>query len=160
MKQYLLVPGPTPLPQEVLTAASRQMLNHRGPEFGRLLAETLEALRRIFMTRNAIIPFTASGTGGLEAAVVNVCSPGDTVVAICAGAFADRFAAIAEAFGARVVRVSFPWGAGRRSPGGARGAARDAEALMVVDAVRSLGAIELRADEWGIDVENALAASA
>lgn len=182
MRQYLLIPGPTPLPDEVLQAMSRQMVNHRDPEFGRLLAGTLDALRRIFQTRNTILPFVASGTGGLEAAIANLCSPGDTVVAVCAGAFGDRFAAIAEAYGVTVIRVEVPWGkaadpnavrdALRNTPQarallvthnetstGVRNdlaaiveAARESPALIVVDAVSSVGAIDLRTDEWGLDV--------
>ncbi len=110
MRQYLLIPGPTPLPDEVLKASTRQMVNHRDPEFGRLLADTLKAVGRVFQTQNAILPFVGSGTGGLEAAIVNVCSPGDTVVSACAGAFGERFAGIAVAHGLTVVRVDVPWG--------------------------------------------------
>ena len=110
MRQYLLIPGPTPLPDEVLAASAKQMLNHRGPEFGKILAETLAALRRVFMTRHAIIPFASSGTGGLEAAITNLCSAGDTVIAVTGGNFGDRFAAIAQAFGVNVDRVDVPWG--------------------------------------------------
>jgi aspartate aminotransferase-like enzyme len=180
--RYLLLPGPTPLPDEVLAAGARQMINHRGPEFGRILAETLAAAQRVFMTRHPVLPFTASGTGGLEAAVTNLCSPGDTVIAVCSGWFGDRFAEIAEAFGAQVLRVTVPWGeavdpqavrdALRMAPGaravlvthsetstGVRNdvaaiaaVVRETAALLVVDAVSSLGAIELRADEWGVDV--------
>jgi len=182
MRQHLLIPGPTPLPDEVLAASARQMLNHRGPEFGKILAETLAALRRVFMTRQAIIPFASSGTGGLEAAIVNLCSPGDTVIAVAGGNFGDRFASIAQAFGVNVERVEVPWGeavdpevvraALRRTPQAkavllthsetstgvrhdVRAVAsfvRDTPTLMVVDAVSSMGAIELRTDEWGIDV--------
>lgn len=182
MRQYLLIPGPTPLPDEVLQASAKQMVNHRDPEFGRLLAETLAALRRVFQTRNTILPFVASGTGGLEAALVNVCSPGDTVVAIIGGAFGERFATIGEALGLSVVRVEVPWGKAaeprvvrdtlRRTPQakallvthnetstGVRNdlqaitsVARDFPVLTLVDAVSSLGAIDLRTDEWGIDV--------
>lgn len=182
MRQYLLIPGPTPLPDEVLQAMSRQMVNHRDPEFGRLLAGMLGALGRIFQTRNTILPFVASGTGGLEAAIANLCSPGDTVVAVCAGAFGDRFAAIAEAYGVTVIRVEVSWGkaadpnavrdALRNTPQarallvthnetstGVRNdlaaiaeAARESPALIVVDAVSSVGAIDLRTDEWGLDV--------
>ncbi|MDR7482249.1 MAG: alanine--glyoxylate aminotransferase family protein [Armatimonadota bacterium] len=182
MQHYLLIPGPTPLPEEVLRAGARQMVNHRDAEFGRLLAETLEALRRVFLTRQPVIPFAASGTGGLEAALVNLCSPGDDVVGICAGVFGDRFAAIAEAFGLRVRRLEVPWGqavdpdtvrAALRGTPRARAllvthnetstgvrqdlraiaeAARGHDVLLVVDAVSSLGAVELRADAWGLDV--------
>ncbi len=183
MKQHLLIPGPTPLPEEVLRAASHQMVNHRDPEFGRMLAGMLAALRRIFQTRaNTILPFAASGTGGLEAALVNTCSPGDRVVAVCGGAFGDRYAVIAEAFGLVASRVDVPWGkaadpeavrkALHHTPGaravlvthnetstGVRNdlaaiaaVAREFPVLIVVDAISSLGAIDLRTDEWGLDV--------
>jgi aspartate aminotransferase-like enzyme len=182
VREYLLIPGPTPLPDEVLQASARQMVNHRDPEFGRLLAETLAALKRVFQTRNPILPFTSSGTGGLEAALVNLCSPGDTVVVVVGGAFGERFAAISEALGLAVVRVEVPWGKAA-DPGAVRDAlrrtpqaralllthnetstgvrndlealasvARDFPALTLVDAVSSLGAIDLRTDDWGIDV--------
>lgn len=182
MDEYLLLPGPTPLPDSVRAAAARQMVNHRGPAFGRLLAETLAGLQRIFMTRHPILPFAASGTGGLEAAIVNLCSPDDVVVAVCGGWFGERFAAIAETYGVRVVRVSVPWGqavdpeevrrALRAHPDAravlvahsetSTGVRHDVEAiaafvrktpaLMVVDGVSSVGAIETRADAWGLDV--------
>ena len=73
----LLIPGPTPLPPRVLQAMGREMDNHRGPTFGRIMAEILDGLKDVFRTRNDIIPLVCSGTGGLEAAVVNFLSPGD-----------------------------------------------------------------------------------
>jgi aspartate aminotransferase-like enzyme len=106
----LLIPGPTPLPPEVLHAMSRQMTNHRGPVFGRLMREVLDGLKEVFQTRNDVIPIVASGTGGLETAVVNFLSPGDRVLSIHNGHFCERFAEIAERFGARVDRVTAEWG--------------------------------------------------
>lgn len=106
----LLIPGPTPLPPEVRAAMARPMLNHRGVEFGQLLAEVLTGLQQIFQTEAPVLPFAASGTGGLEAAVVNVLSPGDRVLGLSCGAFGDRFAGIAAAFGAEVVKVEAEWG--------------------------------------------------
>ncbi len=141
MRQYLLIPGPTPLPEEVLQASTRQMVNHRDPEFGRLLAETLKAVGRVFQTRSTILPFVASGTGGLEAALVNLCSPGDTIVCVCAGAFGDRFAAIAEAYDLTVVRVNVPWGTAA-DPGAVGDALRRtprARALLVTHNETSTG---------------------
>jgi aspartate aminotransferase-like enzyme len=180
--QHLLLPGPTPLPDEVLQASARQMVNHRGPEFGRLLAELLDGLRQVFMTRASILPFASSGTGGLEAAIVNLCSPGDVVIAVSSGWFGERFADIAEAFGVRVVRVTAPWGqvvdpedvrqalarhpearavlvAHSETSTGVRqdvqamaSVVRQTPALFVVDGISSVGAMELRTDEWGVDV--------
>jgi aspartate aminotransferase-like enzyme len=158
------------------------MVNHRGPEFGRLFAETLAGLRRIFMTGHEVIAQTSSGTGGLEAAIINVCSPGDTVIAVSSGWFGERFGAIAEAFGVHVVWVTAPWGqvvepdavravlaqtpharavlvAQSETSTGVRqdvehiaSFVRETPALMVVDGISSVGAMELRTDEWGVDV--------
>ncbi len=182
MRQYLLIPGPTPLPDEVLAASAGQMIGHRTKAFAQLLADTLDAAKRVLLTRNAVLPFAASGTGGLEAAVVNLFSPGDSVVAVCGGAFGDRFADIAQAFGVRVNRVEVPWGEAvdpeavrtalrgtpaaravlvahsetstgvRNDLGAIASVVRESPAMMVVDAVSSAGAIELRTDEWGVDV--------
>jgi aspartate aminotransferase-like enzyme len=106
----LLIPGPTPLPPEVLEAMHRQMTNHRGPVFGAIMREINEGLREVFRTRHDIVTFVSSGTGGLEAAAVNLLSPGDRVLSINNGHFCERWAEIAERFGARVDRVTAPWG--------------------------------------------------
>jgi len=106
----LRVPGPTYLPDPVREAGSRQMINHRGPEFARLLERCTGGLQAAFRTTSEIVILTASGTGGLEAAVVNHLSPGDPVLAISIGAFGDRFARIAETYGADVTRLSVEWG--------------------------------------------------
>ncbi|HKV44033.1 MAG TPA: alanine--glyoxylate aminotransferase family protein [bacterium] len=180
----LLIPGPTPLPPRVLQAMGQQMTNHRGPTFGRVMAEMLAGLKDIFQTRNDIIPLVCSGTGGLEAAVVNFLAPGDRVLSVNNGHFCERFAEIAEAFGARVDRVRAEWGrpvpldaitarvradANREyravlvtqsetSTGvhndvnAVRGVLGDHPALLMVDAVSSLGAIPLETDAWNIDV--------
>jgi aspartate aminotransferase-like enzyme len=99
--QLLLIPGPTPVPPSVLLSGARPMINHRGPEFAQLIEDCTEGLRRVFQTKHDVFPHRA-GTGGLEAAVVNMLSPGDKVLAVSIGVFGDRFATIAEAFGANV----------------------------------------------------------
>lgn len=106
----LLIPGPTPLPPEVLEAMHRQMTNHRGPVFGAIMRDINEGLREVFRTRHDILTFVASGTGGLEAAAVNLFSPGDRVLSVDNGHFCERWAEIAERFGVRVDRVTAPWG--------------------------------------------------
>jgi aspartate aminotransferase-like enzyme len=111
MDQNLRVPGPTPLPSAVREAQSAPMINHRGPEFGELLNEVAPAIARLIGTSGEVLILTGSGTGVLEAAVVNTLSPGDRVLAVSIGSFGDRFAAIAEAFGAAVDRLEFEWGA-------------------------------------------------
>lgn len=100
----LRIPGPTTLPESVRTAGSRQMVNHRGPEFKALLGRVTAGLQRGFRTQNDVLLLTASGTGALEAIVANFLSPGDRVLAVSIGEFGDRFAAIATAFGVEVTR--------------------------------------------------------
>lgn len=181
-KRYLFTPGPTPVPPEVLAALSEPVLHHRGPDFRAVLKECLERLQRVFRTSSDVLLFTASGTGAMESAVANLCSPGNRVVVVSAGHFGERWAAIAERYGCEVVRVGYEWG---ESPvaddlastlaeiGGARAvfltqsetstgvvadvqalaaAARPSGAHVVVDAISSLGAVPLEVDAWGIDV--------
>ncbi len=178
----LLIPGPTPLPPAVREAMASAMINHRGEEFGQALHAVLTGLQQIFRTTAPILPFTASGSGGLEAAVTNVLSPGDRVLALSCGHFGQRFAAVATTFGADVVKEEAEWGraidpqrvtdALRRHPGvkavlvthnetstgiandlkGIADAVRPSGALLLVDAVSSLGAMDLRTDAWGLDV--------
>jgi aspartate aminotransferase-like enzyme len=106
----LRIPGPTTLPPSVREAGGRQMINHRGPEFKELLGRLQAGMKPYFGTTGDIAILTCAGTGGLEAAVVNTLSPGDRVLAVSIGAFGDRFAKIAEAYGASVDRVSAEWG--------------------------------------------------
>lgn len=106
----LRIPGPTPLPPQTLAAVGRQMINHRGPEFEALFAEVTDWLKVFFETQQDVLLLTASGTGGMEAAIVNTLSPGDRVLAVTMGAFGDRFAEIAEAHGADVTRLQIPLG--------------------------------------------------
>lgn len=105
------ISGPTPLPESVLEAAGGQMVSHRGEEFRQRLRRVVERLRPVFGTRQgAILPFTASGTGGLEAAVVNTLAPGDRVLAVRCGHFGERFAEVASTYGAEVTILDVPWG--------------------------------------------------
>src|SRR6188472_4057722 len=96
----LRIPGPTALPPSVRVAGGRQMINHRGPEFAAMLTRILEGMKPFFGTTNDVAMITAAGTGGLEAAVVNVLSPGDRVLGVSIGSFGDRFAKIARTYGA------------------------------------------------------------
>ena len=180
-KRYLLTPGPTPVPPEVLAAIARPVVHHRSPDFRPIYERCLARLRDVFRTEQDVLLFGSSGTGGMESAVANLCSPGDRVVAVVAGSFGNRWAAIAEAYGLDVERVDYDWGeipsaadlaARLRELGGASAvllthsetstgvvadvqalaaAAGDAGALSVVDAVSSLGAVPLETDAWGID---------
>jgi aspartate aminotransferase-like enzyme len=181
MKQ-LRIPGPTPCPKEVLQAMGRQMINHRGPEFAKILNNVTAKLQQLFQTKNDLFLLSGSGTGGLEAAVVNTMSPGDKVLSVSIGVFGDRFATIAEKFGAEVTRLSFEWGKAA-DPDAVRKAlkaepkiktvlvthnetstgvtndlaaissiVKEADKLLVVDAISSLGSIDLPVDKWHCDV--------
>src|SRR3982075_1401485 len=178
----LRIPGPTPVPDRVQRAMAAPMINHRGPEFRALLPELEAGLRWAFQTDNDVLIFPASGTGGLESAVANVVSPGERVLAVSIGAFGDRFADLAAAFGADVARLSLPWGEAvdpedldallSREPDiatvlithnetstGVTNPLRSlAEVvkrhnrLLVVDGVSSIGSIDLPVDRWSVDV--------
>ena len=106
----LRTPGPTPIPEDIYEAMSDPMINHRGPEFFELITDCTENLKQVFMTENYLFILTASGTGGLEASIVNTLSPGDKVLAASAGSFGDRYADLLDAYGADVTRITFEWG--------------------------------------------------
>jgi aspartate aminotransferase-like enzyme len=106
----LRIPGPTPLPPDVIEAVGQQMINHRGPEFSTLFREVTDWLKLFFETENDPYLLTVSGTGGMEAAIVNTLSPGDRVLAAPIGVFGDRFADIAETYGADVTRLDYVMG--------------------------------------------------
>jgi len=183
MKKYqLMAPGPTPVPSQVLLAMAQPIIHHRTPEYEALFVEVRAGLKRIFQTAHDVIPLTCSGTGAMEAAVVNTLSPGDTVAIVRAGKFADRWADLAKAYGLVAVDLRAPFGEtvaparvaealssrpeikavlvqhSETSTGvlhDVRGYAevtRGSGALLVVDAVSSLGIVDLPMDAWGVDV--------
>lgn len=106
----LRIPGPTTLPPSVREAGSRQMVNHRGPEFATILNRVIARMKPYFGTSGDVAVLSCAGTGGLEAAVVNVLSPGDRVLGVSIGSFGDRFARIATVYGADVTKLSVEWG--------------------------------------------------
>jgi len=180
--EQLRIPGPTPCPKEVLQAMSRQMINHRGPQFAQMLGDVTAKLKQLFQTKEDVFLLTGSGTGGLEAAIVNTLSPGDKVLSVSIGVFGERFASIAQQFGAEVVPLKFEWGkaadvdavrqALKTEPKvkavlvthneTSTGVTNDLEAicqavkefdkLLLVDAISSLGSINLPVDDWHCDV--------
>jgi aspartate aminotransferase-like enzyme len=180
----LRIPGPTGLPPSVREVGGRQMINHRGPEFAAMLDRILDGMRPFFGTGSDIAILSCAGTGGLEAAVVNTLSPGDRVLAVSTGSFGNRFAKIAETYGAQVTKLEVEWGHAA-DPGAVRDALTPAgdiqavllthnetstgvmnpmaelaaavrqaapDALILVDAVSSLGAVPFEMDAWGVDV--------
>jgi aspartate aminotransferase-like enzyme len=178
----LRIPGPTPLPPEVLKIMSKQMINHRGAEFHKMLMDVTNKLKIVFQTKNDIFIMTSSGTGGMETAVVNTMSPGDKVLAVSIGNFGNRFATIAKIYGANVVKLDFEMGTAadpikvrealvsnpdvkavlithnETSTGITNDLAslskvvKEFNKLLLVDCVSSLGSINCPVDEWGIDV--------
>src|SRR5947208_571191 len=183
MKKYqLMAPGPTPVPSEVLLASARPIIHHRTPEYAALFTEVRAGLKRLVQTAQEFLPVACSGTGAMEAAVVNTLSAGDRVIVVNAGAFAQRWLAICRAFHLEVVELTAPHGdtvpparvaEALRSHGDVRAvlvqhsesstgvlhdvrayaeATRRTDALLVVDAVSSLGIADLPMDAWGVDV--------
>ena len=139
--QNLRTPGPTPIPDDIVEAMGNPMINHRGPEFDELITKVTAQLKQVFMTSNDLFILTASGTGALEASLVNTLSPGDKVVAATAGSFGDRFIDMAVAFGADVHRLDFEWGEAI-DPEAVRQALRDdpeVKAVMVTHNETSTG---------------------
>ena len=177
----LRIPGPTPCPPDVLAAAAGEMINHRGPEFAALLERVSSGIQPFFGTDQEVLLISASGTGALEAAVTSTLSVGDDVLAVSVGSFGDRFATIAETYGAEVTRLPIEWGDAATPELVAQAAAEDdykallithnetstgvtnpigeiaaavrevADPLLLVDCVSSLGSIPMEMDEWGLD---------
>lgn len=108
--ENLRIPGPVPLPDDILEAVGTQMINHRGPEYADMLARMTANLKTVFMTKGDVYFITSSGTGAMETAIANTLSPGDKVLALSVGFFGDRFADIAKAYGADVTVMPFPAG--------------------------------------------------
>lgn len=109
-KKYLLAPGPTPVPPEVLSAMSEPIIHHRSPEFAEIMKKVLEGLKWLFQTKNTVMLLTSSGTGGMDAAVSNFLSPGDRALCVRGGKFGERWAEICEAYGVVPVNIDVPWG--------------------------------------------------
>jgi len=181
-KRYLMTPGPTPVPPEVLAALAEPVVHHRGRDFREVYERCLARLRDAYRTANDVLLFTSSGTGAFESAVANLTSPGERALVVSAGNFGERWAAMVKAYRADLVHVELEWGetpepddlrAALADAGDVRvvylvhsetstgvvadvhalaAVAHEADALVVVDAVSSLGAVPLETDAWGIDV--------
>lgn len=110
LKRYLLAPGPTPVPPEVLLAMARPMIHHRAPEFDPIFQEVRDGLKWLFQTRNDVLVLASSGTGGMEGAVSNFLSPGDKALVINGGKFGERWGKLCKTFGAQVTEIKVEWG--------------------------------------------------
>ena len=177
-----MTPGPAPVPEDVLLAMARPLIHHRSDEAKRVVAEVTEGLKDVFRTRNDVLILTSSGTGSMEAAVVNTVPRGGKAIVLSAGVFGDRWAKICRAFGVEPVVLETEWGhqvdpnrvesALKQHPDAAcvfatlcetsTGTAHPIEAigrvvaktnaLFVVDGISGVGAMPCHTDAWGIDV--------
>ncbi|MBN1866690.1 alanine--glyoxylate aminotransferase family protein [Candidatus Sumerlaeota bacterium] len=181
-KHVLFTPGPTNLPPEVLEALARPIVHHRSPEFAPIFKQARENLRYLFRTENPVVPLICSGTGGMEAAATSLLARGDQAVYVSAGKFSQRWGAICRAYGIDAHGYEIDWSLGatpdlvqrmlREHPAAkvvftthcetTSGSLSDIEgiarvvsgtnAVLVVDAISSLGAEPLETDAWGVDV--------
>src|SRR3954453_24100277 len=180
-KKYLFTPGPTPVPPEVLAAVGTPVVHHRSPDFLPVYERVLTRLREVCRTESDVLLFGASGTGAFESAVANLVAPGDPHLVVSAGNFGERWVSMLTAYGAEVDVLRYAWGEtphadDLRARLGERqakavwlvpsetstgvvadvralaAAAKEAGALVVVDAVSSLGALPCVADAWALDV--------
>jgi aspartate aminotransferase-like enzyme len=183
-KLMLMIPGPTPVPENVLLALAKHPIGHRSGEFIQIQADVTANLQWLFQTSNELLLLTSSGTGAMEAGIINFFSPGDRVLVVHNGKFGERWALVAKAFGLDIVEVTAPWGqpinpadvqaaleadSGKAIKGvivthseTSTGVINDLEAinkhvkahgaLIIVDAVTSMGATNVPIDAWGLDV--------
>jgi len=181
-KYQLMAPGPTPVPSEVLLAMAQPILHHRTPEYEALFLEVRAGLKRLAKTSQEVIPLACSGTGAMEAALVSTLSAGDTVLVVSAGKFGERWLELCRAYGVDAVEVKAPYGQtvpaervadtlrahprakavltqhSETSTGvlhdvrAYAAVTRATDAILVVDAVSSLGIADLEMDAWGVDV--------
>ncbi len=181
-KNYLLTPGPTPLPPQVCEAMARPIIHHRTPQFQAILKEATEGLKYVFQTQGDVFILASSGTGAMEASVSNLLSSGDTALVVQAGKFGERWTELCKAYGINADVIEVEWGKAvdpaeiqkrlKANPAikavfttlceTSTGAASDIEsigrivketaAVLVVDAISGLGAIDLKTDAWAVDV--------
>ena len=182
LKRFLITPGPTPVPPEVLSALAEPVIHHRAPRFTEILKEVVSGMKYIYQTENDIVVLAASGTGAMESAVVNLVNPGDHVLVASVGNFGERWIKLATTWGAEVTTLQYEWGT-RAVPADIEAALQNdpaikavyvqhsetstgvlndikaigeivakTPAVLVVDAISGLGASDLKTDEWHVDV--------
>jgi serine---pyruvate transaminase len=182
LKRFLITPGPTPVPPEVLLAGAEPVVHHRAPRFVEIFRECIAGLQYVYQTTNDVVVFAASGTGAMESAVVNVVNPGDTTIVASVGNFGERWVKLNRKWGAEVVALDFEWGT-KADPAAIEKALADnpdakavyvqfsetstgvvndikaigeivarTPAILVVDAISGLGATDLPTDAWKVDV--------
>lgn len=184
-KLMLMIPGPTPVPEQALLALAKHPIGHRSGDFGKIMAEVTENLKWLHQTQNDVLILTASGTGAMEAGIINFLSPGDLVLVGSNGKFGERWGEVAQAYGLQVDLITAEWGQAldpeqfrakleadtakkikavilthsETSTGVLndletinRHVKAHGEALIMVDTVTSLGAVNVPVDAWGLDV--------
>jgi aspartate aminotransferase-like enzyme len=181
-KRYLFTPGPTPVPPEVLAALAEPVIHHRARDYREIYERCLARLHEVYRTQDDVLMFTTSGTGAFESAVANLTTAGERQLVLSAGNFGERWAGMVKAFGADLVHVRLDWGetpepedlrSALAEAGDVRvvylthsetstgvvcdvqalaAVAKEAGALVVVDAVSSLGAVPVESDAWDLDV--------
>lgn len=181
-KSILLTPGPTQVPEEVLVAGALPIMHHRTPQFEAIFAEATKGLQYIYQTKNPVMIFASSGTGALESSVVNLLSAGDKVIVVVGGKFGERWANLTKAYGLNTILLTVPWSEtvdpkliektlqenpdvkavyttlSETSTGGVTDIeaiakiVKNTTAVLVVDAVSGLGVVDLKTDEWSVDV--------
>jgi len=181
-KRFLITPGPTPVPPEVLSALSEPVVHHRAPRFTEILRKVVDGLKYVFQTENDVLVFAASGTGAMESAVVNVVNPGDHVLVASCGNFGERWKKLTTKYGAEVTVLDYEWGTKVVPADIERALAADpaikavyvqfsetstgvvndiraigeivarTPAILVVDAISGLGASDLKTDAWHVDI--------
>jgi aspartate aminotransferase-like enzyme len=181
-KSILLTPGPTQVPEEVLVAGALPIMHHRTPQFEAIFAEATKGLQYIYQTKNPVMIFASSGTGALESSVVNLLSAGDKVIVVVGGKFGERWANLTKAYGLNTILLTVPWSEtvdpkliektlqenpdikavyttlSETSTGGISDIesiakiVKKTNAVLVVDAVSGLGVVDLKTDEWSVDV--------
>ena len=182
LKNFLLTPGPTPIPPRVLETMARPIIHHRTPEFQKVIQEVEEDLKYVYQTKNEVLIFASSGTGAMEGSIVNLLSPGDKALVVRGGKFGERFGDICKAYGIEFTALDVEWGKAadpkkideilkkdkkikavyatlcETSTGvstdieAVAKIVKNYEAVLVVDAISGLAAIPIKTDEWGVDV--------
>lgn len=182
MKYRLMAPGPTPIPEDVLTEMAKPIRHHRTPGFEEVVKEVQAGLKWLYQTQNDVICFSSSGSGAMEAALINVCCAGDSILVVNGGKFGERFTKIGKAFGLNVDEIKVEWGhavsvaavkekldsnsyravcvqASETSTGVAHPIQEISElvkpledTVFIVDAITALGVVDLPTDKWSIDM--------
>ncbi|MDD5496375.1 MAG: alanine--glyoxylate aminotransferase family protein [Candidatus Omnitrophica bacterium] len=181
-KNYLMTPGPTPVPEDIRKEMAKPIIHHRTKEYQAIFKDVTEGLKKIFKTSNDVFTFTSSGTGAMEASIVNVLSPGDKIIVVRGGKFGERFGEIAKAYGVEVIPLDVEWGSAPKPEAIKELLAKNPDvkavyttlcetstatvydietigkivketpALFIVDVISGLGADDFQNDKWGVDI--------